>query len=183
MRVFMDFEASSLGKHSYPVEIAWLFEDGRARSFLIRPEAHWTDWSAEAEAIHGLSRAQLQAEGEPAGVIVDEMLATLSGKDLYASSPSWDGKWLSVLLRAAGRARHALRLRKSDDAFVDAASAILGSSASPAEILSLVEGVIARTKPQDLVHRALPDARLELDRFNRVCLEARALSRQRRPSS
>ncbi len=107
MRVFMDFEASSLGKHSYPVEIAWLFEDGRARSFLIRPEAHWTDWSAEAEAIHGLSRAQLHAEGEPAGVIVDEMLATLSGEDLYASSPSWDGQGLSVLLRAAGRPRHA----------------------------------------------------------------------------
>ncbi|MEK1875915.1 MAG: transcriptional regulator, partial [Rhizobium altiplani] len=37
MIVFLDFEASSLSKHSYPVEIAWVFEDGRSRSFLIKP--------------------------------------------------------------------------------------------------------------------------------------------------
>jgi hypothetical protein len=37
MPVFLDFEASSLSKHSYLVEVAWVFEDGRSRSFLVRP--------------------------------------------------------------------------------------------------------------------------------------------------
>jgi hypothetical protein len=31
------FGASSLNKKSYPIEIARVFEDGRSRSFLIRP--------------------------------------------------------------------------------------------------------------------------------------------------
>ena len=60
MIVFLDFEASSLSKHSYPVEIAWVFEDGRSRSFLIKPKSGWTDWSADAEKIHGISRDRLQ---------------------------------------------------------------------------------------------------------------------------
>ena len=38
------------------------------------------------------------------------------GHDLLASAPSWDGKWLSALLRAAGLPRHSLRLRDSDEA-------------------------------------------------------------------
>ena len=37
MLVFLDFEASSLAKRGYPIEVAWVFEDGRAESHLIRP--------------------------------------------------------------------------------------------------------------------------------------------------
>jgi hypothetical protein len=37
MRTFLDFEASSLSDESYPVEVAWVFEDGHAESHLIRP--------------------------------------------------------------------------------------------------------------------------------------------------
>jgi hypothetical protein len=72
MPVFIDFEASSLNKDSYPVEVAWVFEDGRSRSFLIRPAPGWTDWSAEAEAIHGISRDQLDRDGVEVSIIVDE---------------------------------------------------------------------------------------------------------------
>jgi len=114
MLVFLDFEASSLSKHSYPIEIAWVFEDGRSRTFLLKPAP---DWSAKAEAIHGIPRELLEREGADTTVIVQEMMATLIGADLVASAPSWDGKWLSALLIAGGQPRHALRLRKSDEAF------------------------------------------------------------------
>src|SRR6478735_11535161 len=89
MIVFLDFEASSLSKHSYPVEIAWVFEDGRSRSFLIKPKSGWTDWSADAEKIHGISRDRLQEEGSDIELVVGELMAELSGHELYASSPSW----------------------------------------------------------------------------------------------
>jgi hypothetical protein len=37
MIVFLDFEASSLARHSYPIEVAWVFEDGASEAHLIRP--------------------------------------------------------------------------------------------------------------------------------------------------
>ena len=172
MPVFIDFEASSLSKDSYPVEVAWVFEDGRSRSFLIRPAPGWNDWSAEAEAIHGISREQLDKEGVEVSIIVDEMVATLADMDLCASAPSWDGKWLSALLRAAGHPRHELRLRKSDEAFRDVAKAELGSTISEEDQADLVNAVIARTEPADPAHRALPDALLELERWKLVRAEA-----------
>jgi hypothetical protein len=164
--VFLDFEASSLAKKSFPIEVAWLFEDGRSQSYLIRPAADWTDWSSEAEAIHGISRHLLLAEGVAVEAVAAEMIETLTGHDLYASSPSWDGKWLSVLLRAAGLPRHALRLRKSDDAFADALRKTLGAQVPEADIRSRVAEIVESTEPAAPTHRALFDARLELHRWN-----------------
>lgn len=164
MIVFVDFEASSLDKQSYPIEVAWVFEDGRSQSYLIRPAAGWTDWSSEAEAIHGISRPLLLAEGVAVDRVANDMMNSLSGHDLYASSPSWDGKWLSVLLRAAGLPRHALRLRKSDDAFAAAASTALGEGVSDTDIQNFVAEIIESTESP--AHRALADARLELHRWN-----------------
>lgn len=168
MMVFLDFEASSLGKHSYPIEIAWVLEDGRSRSMLIRPELGWTDWSQDAERVHGISRHLLETEGIAVEDVVGELMTELVGHDLLASSPSWDGKWLSVLLRAGGVPRHALRLRKSDDAFAEAASEVLGERVIEPDVLALVEDVITASEPAIPAHRALPDARLELDRLHLV---------------
>ena len=167
MNVFLDFEASSLAKDSFPVEVAWVFEDDRSRSSLLRPAPAWSDWSSEAEHLHGLSRERLETEGEPVERVARDMVEALSGHQLYASAPSWDGKWLSVLLRTGGQPRHALRLGKSDDAFMAAARDILGSASDDA-IAALVAGVIARTTPPAPAHRALPDAVLELERFKQV---------------
>lgn len=177
MLVFLDFEASSLSKKSYPIEIAWVFEDGRSRSFLIRPAPGWTDWSTEAEAIHGISRQMLATEGVAISTIVAKMVATLSGHELYASAPSWDGKWLSTLLRAAGHPRHELRLRKSDEAFMDVARAALKTT-TEGNLVDLINDVIDRTEPPSPVHRALPDALLEFERWKQVREETRARSVQ-----
>ncbi len=168
MLVFLDFEASSLAKASYPIEVAWIFEDGRSGARLLRPAPGWTDWSSDAERVHGIPRDRLFAEGADVAAVAHDMVDALTGHQLFASAPSWDGKWLSVLLRTAGLPRHTLRLGKSDDAFRQAARDILGDAISDEEISALVSRVIEETEPPSPAHRALADARLELERLRRV---------------
>ena len=165
MRVFLDFEASSLAKRSYPIEVAWVFEDGVSESYLIRPAPEWTEWSAEAEAIHHLSREQIERDGMPHRHVAERMLAALTGHSLHASAPSWDGKWLSALLRATDIPRHSLRLRDSDEACFETGRQILGDllpalerDAALADLLAFVR---SRTEAQPVAHRALADAEAE----------------------
>ena len=64
--IFFDIEASSLGSRSYPIEIAWSYPDGSLEKHLILPSGieRWTDWSADAEKIHDISRAELRQYGK-----------------------------------------------------------------------------------------------------------------------
>lgn len=171
MLVFLDFEASSLGKRSYPIEVAWVFEDGRSEAHLIRPAPAWDDWDHAAEAIHHIPRATLLERGAPHDEVARRMLEALTGHDLLASAPSWDGKWLSTLLRAAGLPRHSLRLRDSDDARREAARAVLAHRVPPAQLDATIEEILvhadmqARTPP---AHRALADAQDEHERWAAV---------------
>lgn len=162
MRAFLDFEASSLAKLSYPIEVAWVFEDGRSESHLIKPLPAWTDWDARAAAVHGISRTSLLAEGEPAESVAHRVLDVLSGHAVYASSPSWDGKWLSVLLRAGGLPRHSLRLKDTDEAQYGTAVGILAGAIAASDFDAAVKALIAsvrtRADSQPIAHRALADA-------------------------
>jgi DNA polymerase III epsilon subunit-like protein len=179
MIVFLDFEASSLSKKSYPIEVAWVMENGEEFTALLRPIRSWTDWSVEAEQIHGISRQRLREEGQPVNEVAHRMVKTLSGHDLFASAPSWDGKWLSVLLRAAGLPRHALRLQLSDDAFRHAVRSILPPGAGEKQISRIVDDLIKETEPSQPSHRALDDARLEMQRWKTALERAQDLKRGR----
>lgn len=130
MKVFLDFEASSLADRSHPIEVAWVFQNGRQESHLIMPAPNWTDWDDEAEAIHHITREMLAAEGEPHDEVARRVVEALSGHDLFASAPSWDGKWLSTLLRSAGIPRHELRLKDTDEALRETALEILSTAYS-----------------------------------------------------
>lgn len=182
MVVFLDFEASSLAKLSYPIEVGWVFEDGTSESHLIQPAPQWTDWDMEAEAVHHISRETLQNEGALHDVVARRMVDRLSGHHLFASAPSWDGKWLSALLRAAKLPRHALRLRDSDEARAEAARRIL-SPVVPhdrlhieiADLLTLVEVRRAGGQP---AHRALADAQDEQRHWLEVVSGAEAVARK-----
>ena len=180
MLVFLDFEASSLRKRSYPIEVGWVFEDGRSESHFIRPAEGWTDWDEQAEAIHRISRSHLFTEGSPPDIVARHMLEELTGHDLLASAPSWDGKWMSALLRAAGLPRHSLRLRDSDDAHRESASAILAAVISPNQLEDAVAEVLAlsevRARHQQPVHRALADAEEERARWLAVQATARRMA-------
>jgi len=184
MLVFLDFEASSLGKRSYPIEVGWVFEDGRTEAHLIHPAPDWTDWDEQAEAIHHISRSQLLAEGSPHDAVARRMVEELSGHDLLASAPSWDGKWMSALFRAAGLPRHSLRLRDSDEAHRESATAILAPVVPPdrleeavAEVLALSEVRAPNRQPE---HRALADAEEERARWLAVQDAARKMAAKAR---
>lgn len=166
MRVFLDFEASSLGDDSYPIEVGWAGEDGASETHLIRPAPEWTDWDPTAEAVHGLARERLVAEGEPHDAVARRALEALRPHEVYVSAPSWDGKWMSVLLRGAGLPRHALRLKNADEAHWQAAIDALRGRIPDGEVetlaVSLVREAHLRLQNGPPRHRALADAQAEL---------------------
>jgi hypothetical protein len=178
MLAFLDFEASSLAKHSYPVEVAWVFEDGACESHLIRPAPGWIDWDPGAERMHGLSRERLAAEGEPHDQVAHRLLEVLSGHEPCASAPSWDGKWLSVLLRAAGLPRHAMRLKDSEAVDLEAACELLRAVAGPGDLdrqaAQILERARASVEAEPPAHRALADA----EREYRLWREVRRLAQE-----
>jgi hypothetical protein len=175
MRVFLDIEASGLTDDSYPIELAWVFEDGSGgESHLIRPAPGWTAWSAAAEATHGIARARLEAEGEPAEAVARRAVAALAGHDLYASAPLWDGRWLSDLLEAGGFPRDALGLRDSEVAQAEIIAETLGidlatAPRGPGEALpTVVEDIMVLADFEERRvhhHRALDDAEEERRRW------------------
>jgi hypothetical protein len=103
--IAIDFEASCLPRHgrSFPIEVGIASGDGLARSWIIRPHDSWAawDWTAEAEALHGLTRARILAEGLPAGQVLRELENAVRGRRLVADS-AIDQYWLDTLAHAAG---------------------------------------------------------------------------------
>lgn len=163
--VFLDFEASSLSKQSYPIEVGWVFEDGAGEAHLIRPAPGWTDWDDRAEVVHHISRQMLEREGEPHDLVWERMLPLFERSTVVASAPSWDGHWLSMLLRASGLPRHLHRLQDTDVAFRDAARA---RSADPAAAAGIVAAARAEIDAQPVGHRAEADARREWAIWRRI---------------
>jgi hypothetical protein len=187
MIAFLDFEASSLAKRGFPVEIAWVFESGEEEAHLIRPAPDWTEWSAEAEAVHGIPRASLERDGRPVEEVARRAVEALSGHRLYASAPSWDGQWLSRLLRAGGLPRHALRLRDTEEARAEAAAAALDAGGVPSGdregLLAMVLDEARRAaEAGPVAHRALQDARREHALWSEVRRRAAGLAGARGPA-
>jgi hypothetical protein len=102
--LFFDVEASSLGKCSFPIEIGWCNVDGLGEAHLIRPNPDWTEWSPASERIHGISREQLAAEGEPVGLVARRAAAALAneGHAVLSDAVTYDQTWLDRLLAAGG---------------------------------------------------------------------------------
>lgn len=188
MRAFIDFEASSLGRHGYPIEVAWVFEDGCSDSFLISPIETWTDWDPAAQAIHGISREQLATEGRATEEVASRLVDALHGHRIFASAPSWDGKWLSLLLRAGGLPRHAIRLADTDEALLEVIRAVLAPHLPSSEIHRAARKIVScagdRFFGRRRAHRALADARVERERWQVISELAHAYRRAaERPSS
>ena len=165
MRAFLDFEASSLSDESYPIEVAWVFEDGVSETHLIRPAPLWTDWDPQAALTHGYSRAALLADGEPHLAVARRLVESLTGHALFASAPSWDGKWLSVLLRSAGFPRHLLRLQDTEVAQAETIAKVLGDTVGAERLAAVTAAILDRVRRKKaslpVRHRALDDAQQE----------------------
>ncbi len=103
--VTIDFEASCLPcrGRSFPIEVGIADAAGNCRSWLIRPHRLWQDWTwaEDAEALHGISRAELERDGRPAWQVLAELGAIAGDRSLIADS--WlDADWLATLSEAAG---------------------------------------------------------------------------------
>ncbi len=109
--IIVDLEASSLLPGTFPIEVAWVFEDGSGEAHLIRPVAEWLDpardnpgWSAQGEKIHGISLETLLKDGEPAEVVARRAAAVLADQTVVvcSDSPPMDELWLQRLFEAGG---------------------------------------------------------------------------------
>ena len=98
--ICIDFEASAL-ENGYPIEVALADPvTGHVNSWLIRPAERWLKdlvWSPASEAVHGISRALLEAEGQPAGLVYRNLLHVSAERRLISDSPSYDRRWLKTL--------------------------------------------------------------------------------------
>jgi hypothetical protein len=105
--LFLDFEASSLRTHSYPIELGWsAWDSGETGSLLIRPEEIWWpfDWDPTAEALHGISRDLIACDGVSASCAADVILGLARGRQIVSDQLPWDGPWLNRLLSSIGEA-------------------------------------------------------------------------------
>ena len=104
----IDFEASCLPEYgqSYPIEVAVARIDGESRSWLIKPTPRWQtwDWSSEAEALHGITRAMLECDGLPPAQVLAEMIEFVGTCEVY-SDADLDQYWLEVLCHELGAAQ------------------------------------------------------------------------------
>ncbi len=148
--VTIDFEASCLPRdgRSYPIEVGIADMAGWSRSWLIRPEAAWEDltWKAEAAALHGIDRDQLDCEGLPASVVLAELNACVAGREVVADH-DLDRVWLAILSDAAG-IRPGFRIRHVAE--------LLDQWRPSSDLLQRAVEMADRTSPRR--HRAGPDA-------------------------
>lgn len=93
----IDVEASGFGRGSYPIEVAVALDNREIHGFLIRPETHWTHWSEQAQALHGISRQELEQQGEPAKQVAQSLNDLLKGTVVYSDAWGFDNSWVGRL--------------------------------------------------------------------------------------
>jgi hypothetical protein len=170
---FLDFEASSLAEGSFPIEVAWVDQVGQGERYLIRPAPDCTDWSGEAEMLHGIGRQDLVRHGTPYEQVARRAVKVLAAEDVrvFSDSPPFDGRWLQHLLAAAGvttpvQLLHIVRLYSHA---CEPLRQALSSPDAPAyrnaeeRVRNLVREIVARAEEAAALrprvqHRALPDA-------------------------
>lgn len=98
----IDLEASGLASESYPVEVGIVLGNGQSFEALIKPLPHWRHWDDEAESIHGISREQLESEGQDVHSVCQQINQLCAGKTLYSDCWVHDARWLNLLFTEAG---------------------------------------------------------------------------------
>lgn len=100
--IVIDVEASGFGRGSYPIEVGLVLADGTRHCYLVTPSRHWTAWDERAEAVHGISRAQLVDFGRPAAEVAWRLNELLRHQTVYSDAWSFDMSWIGKLFDAAG---------------------------------------------------------------------------------
>jgi hypothetical protein len=102
----LDFEASGLGRSSYPIEAAVAgCHSGECTSWLIRPTEAWLTegiWSAQSFDVHKIALAEIMAHGKPAEFVARELKRICRGKIVLCDGGEYDQRWLSTLFWSVG---------------------------------------------------------------------------------
>ncbi|WP_201098738.1 hypothetical protein [Thiocystis minor] len=151
---FLDFEASSLASASNPIEVAWSLPDGGIESHLISPASidRWTDWSAQAERLHGISRARLLAEGKSPMWVCRRLNEQLAGRMVYTDAPEYDGVWLNELFSACWGGAPSFTLASADELLVGMLAPRFVNHADSVRELAAIKCKVRQRLPQR--HRA-----------------------------
>lgn len=169
LRAFLHFEATSLGRHGFPIEVAWVFENGAEESHLIRPAPGWSDWDPDPKTPNAIPRDRLGIEGTPVETVARRLVDQLGGQTVLACAPFWDCKWLGLLLRSTGLSTRAIQLVDTDVGLLELAGAVLApslpSSAIPRATRRILADASARFAARSPAYRALPDAKMERERW------------------
>ena len=157
---FLDFEASSLGSGSFPIEVGWAVDGGEAETHLIQPAPGWTGWSAASERLHGIPQARLLAEGEPHGDVARRVAAALGGEGMAVASdnPEFEQFWLERLTAAAWRPTP-FTVLPTARLYAAEAGRLMGVGVTAEAVLAVVTGAMHAERARRRVrHRAGPDA-------------------------
>ncbi len=98
----IDVEASGFGSLGYPIEVGVIRSDGARFCRLIKPFEHWTHWDDKAEALHGISREHLSANGFDGHQVCLELNDFLANSTVYSDGWVVDHPWLIKLFAASG---------------------------------------------------------------------------------
>jgi len=160
----LDFEASSLSDQSYPIEIGWVDEAGQGETWLIKPAEHWSEWSADSECIHRISRSMLDTHGTPFDTVAKRAASLLGAEQalVFADQPAYDGYWLRVLMKAAGLP--AIPVLDVTQLYGEACRPLLNRSRNPQRGVQRAHAIVAAAENAESAlprtrHRALPDAK------------------------
>ncbi len=99
----IDIEATGFHALSYPIEVGVVTQEGLRYSSLIQPYPNWDYWCEEAEALHGISRTDLQKYGKPGDVVTRELNEILQNRTVYSDGWVVDKPWLIKLFDRARR--------------------------------------------------------------------------------
>jgi DNA polymerase-3 subunit epsilon len=108
---FLDFEASSLGLDSWPVEIglSWIDQNLEVQTFesLIQPDPEWSEdaWSDVSALVHNIPRRDLDAAPDVQTVAAN-FLEALDGRIALSDAPPFERHWLDQLFSAASVTDH-----------------------------------------------------------------------------
>lgn len=97
----IDIEATGFGRHSHPIEIGFVREDGLAWCSLIKPAMDWQHWDEGAAQVHGITRASLLQHGRPVTEVAQRLNRHLAGRTVYCDAWAHDYPWLALLFAAA----------------------------------------------------------------------------------
>jgi hypothetical protein len=109
--VFIDVEASGL--RGFPIQIGWAVVGSpnipiHSDAVFIRHDpwlAQIELWDPAAEALHGISRDLLVAQGLSIAEVAGRLDTLFKGETLYADSVESDARWIDMLFSEAGTKR------------------------------------------------------------------------------